>query len=292
MPSRDPARRHRTTAGPRARPVRGRGRPGAPPGRPRHDLAGRRPRALPGARRLRGLAGADPGAAGGAARRAVAPLGAAGAAGARPRRQPRRRRLGRDPLRAGDDAVPGPRDPEGHRPPPARPPRQRRARATRRARRAHRPLGAWPSVRRTTPTRPSRRLRSAPSRAWPGSSSALVAGLDDTDLGREHLVHADLAGNVLLDAAGAPFVIDLSPAWRSPLWAEAVCVLDAVLWLGAPRDGTGRLAHRRRAPGDAPGSAVPGALRRAVRRRALRRRSTCDLSAPVTWVGRLARLTP
>ena len=31
-----------------------------------------------------------------------------------------------------------------------------------------------------------------------------------------------------------PFVIDLSPAWRSPLWAEAVLVLDAVLWLAAP----------------------------------------------------------
>jgi Ser/Thr protein kinase RdoA (MazF antagonist) len=61
----------------------------------------------------------------------------------------------------------------------------------------------------------------------------LVAGLDDTGLGREQLVHADLSGNVLLDAAGVPFVIDLSPAWRSPLWAEAVCVLDAVLWLGA-----------------------------------------------------------
>jgi Ser/Thr protein kinase RdoA (MazF antagonist) len=62
----------------------------------------------------------------------------------------------------------------------------------------------------------------------------LVAGLDGTDLGREQLVHADLAGNVLLDATGVPFVIDFSPAWRSPLWAEAVCVLDAVLWLGAP----------------------------------------------------------
>lgn len=66
-----------------------------------------------------------------------------------------------------------------------------------------------------------------------GLVGALVAGLDRTDLGREQLVHADLAGNVLLDAAGAPFVIDLSPAWRSPLWAEAVCVLDAVLWHGA-----------------------------------------------------------
>lgn len=67
-----------------------------------------------------------------------------------------------------------------------------------------------------------------------GLVDALVAGLHDRDVGREHLVHADLAGNVLLDGAGTPFVIDLSPAWRSPLWAEAVCVLDAVLWLGAP----------------------------------------------------------
>ena len=76
-------------------------------------------------------------------------------------------------------------------------------------------------------------------RAEPGLAGlvdALATGLDDTDLGREHLVHADLAGNVLLDAAGTPFVIDLSPAWRPPLWAEAVCVLDAVLWLGAPAE--------------------------------------------------------
>lgn len=68
-----------------------------------------------------------------------------------------------------------------------------------------------------------------------GLVAGISAALDDTDLGREQLVHADLAGNVLLDAAGTPFVIDLSPAWRSPLWAEAVCVLDAVLWLGAAR---------------------------------------------------------
>jgi uncharacterized protein (TIGR02569 family) len=81
-------------------------------------------------------------------------------------------------------------------------------------------------------------VAAAADRPEPGLADlvhALVAGLDDTDLGREHLVHADLAGNVLLDATGIPFVIDLSPAWRSPLWAEAVCVLDAVLWLDAPR---------------------------------------------------------
>ncbi len=82
-------------------------------------------------------------------------------------------------------------------------------------------------------------MRAARDRAEPGLAdlvTELVGALDDTDLGREQLVHADLAGNVLLDATGVPFVIDFSPAWRSPLWAEAVCVLDAVLWLGAPRD--------------------------------------------------------
>jgi uncharacterized protein (TIGR02569 family) len=88
-------------------------------------------------------------------------------------------------------------------------------------------------------------LAAARRRPEPGLAALvqdLVAGLDGTDLGREQLVHADLAGNVLLDAAGTPFVIDLSPAWRSPLWAEAVCVLDAVLWHGAP---TGALAEWR-----------------------------------------------
>lgn len=55
----------------------------------------------------------------------------------------------------------------------------------------------------------------------------------DAGAGGAQLVHANLAGNVLLDKAGAPVVIDLSPAWRPVLWADAVCVLDAVLWAGA-----------------------------------------------------------
>lgn len=78
--------------------------------------------------------------------------------------------------------------------------------------------------------------RAAAVRPEPGLAdlvATLVARLDDTDLGREQLVHADLAGNVIIDATGVPLVIDFSPAWRSPVWAEAVCVLDAVLWLGA-----------------------------------------------------------
>jgi uncharacterized protein (TIGR02569 family) len=54
--------------------------------------------------------------------------------------------------------------------------------------------------------------------------------------GVEQLVHGDLAGNVLLDAAGAAVVIDVAPYWRDPAWAEAVAVLDLVLWSGADRD--------------------------------------------------------
>lgn len=64
--------------------------------------------------------------------------------------------------------------------------------------------------------------------------------------GRDQLVHADIAGNVLLDAAGVPLVIDLAPCWRPVGWAEAVCALDAVLWLGAPR---AVLARWSRGPG-------------------------------------------
>jgi uncharacterized protein (TIGR02569 family) len=57
----------------------------------------------------------------------------------------------------------------------------------------------------------------------------------ETVTGAAQLVHADLAGNVLLDAAGAPVVIDVAPAWRPPQWADAVCVLDSVLRQDAPR---------------------------------------------------------
>lgn len=80
-------------------------------------------------------------------------------------------------------------------------------------------------------------MSEAAGRPEPGLTALvgrLADALEPAELGREQLVHADLAGNVLLDADGVPLVVDLSPAWRSPLWAEAVCVLDAVLWLDAP----------------------------------------------------------
>jgi hypothetical protein len=74
-----------------------------------------------------------------------------------------------------------------------------------------------------------------------GAMETLVARLaaardPDADLGRPQLVHGDLAGNVLLDADGAPVVIDVAPYWRPPLWAEATCVLDSILWWGADAD--------------------------------------------------------
>lgn len=51
--------------------------------------------------------------------------------------------------------------------------------------------------------------------AVPTRPPELERGPDD----RAQLVHADLAGSVLLDAAGAPVVLDVEPAWRSARWA-------------------------------------------------------------------------
>jgi uncharacterized protein (TIGR02569 family) len=62
----------------------------------------------------------------------------------------------------------------------------------------------------------------------------LADELTDQSLGPDQLVHGDLAGNVLLDVRGAPVVIDVAAYWRPVRWAEAVCVLDAVIALGAP----------------------------------------------------------
>lgn len=72
---------------------------------------------------------------------------------------------------------------------------------------------------------------------------ALAAAEEEAGIGRDQLVHADLAGNVLLDADGAPVVIDFAPAWRPVLWADAVCVLDSVLWQGASREVLQDWAH-------------------------------------------------
>ena len=64
------------------------------------------------------------------------------------------------------------------------------------------------------------------------------------------LVHGDLSGNVLLCTGRAPAVIDVSPYWRPAAYADAVVVVDALLWweadsqlleLGRPRALDGRV---------------------------------------------------
>nr|WP_296065025.1 hypothetical protein [uncultured Actinoplanes sp.] len=53
-------------------------------------------------------------------------------------------------------------------------------------------------------------------------------------LGSSQIVHADLTRNVLF-APGLPAaVIDISPYWRPPEYAEGVVVADALCWHGAP----------------------------------------------------------
>jgi uncharacterized protein (TIGR02569 family) len=52
--------------------------------------------------------------------------------------------------------------------------------------------------------------------------------------GDAQLVHGDLAGNVLLVPGGPPSVIDFSPYWRPPSYAEGIVVADALCWHGAP----------------------------------------------------------
>lgn len=46
-------------------------------------------------------------------------------------------------------------------------------------------------------------------------------------------MHGDLLGNVLFAAGLPPAVIDISPYWRPPEYAEAIVVADALCWYGA-----------------------------------------------------------
>ncbi len=52
--------------------------------------------------------------------------------------------------------------------------------------------------------------------------------------GRPQIVHGDLTNNVLFAAGLAPGVIDISPYWRPPAYAEGIVVADALCWHGAP----------------------------------------------------------
>ncbi|MFP8903941.1 phosphotransferase [Streptomyces atacamensis] len=63
------------------------------------------------------------------------------------------------------------------------------------------------------------------------------------------LIHGDLTGNVLFAAGEEPAVIDFSPYWRPPLFAEAIVVADGLLWFDPPPDllvaGSGRPGWRQ-----------------------------------------------
>jgi uncharacterized protein (TIGR02569 family) len=50
------------------------------------------------------------------------------------------------------------------------------------------------------------------------------------------LIHGDLTGNVLFAAGEEPAVIDFSPYWRPPVFAEAIVVADGLLWFAPPSD--------------------------------------------------------
>ncbi|SHN44652.1 hypothetical protein [Cryptosporangium aurantiacum] len=49
-------------------------------------------------------------------------------------------------------------------------------------------------------------------------------------LGRSQIVHADLTQNVLFAEGRAPAIIDISPYWRPPAFAEGIVVADALCW--------------------------------------------------------------
>jgi hypothetical protein len=89
------------------------------------------------------------------------------------------------------------------------------------------------------------RLDSAVRERPPGLEPAVPATGDD-GLGPDQLVHAELGGNVLLDADGAPLVVGFRPAWAPVLWAEALAVLDLVVRLGADSALLDGWAHGRR----------------------------------------------
>jgi uncharacterized protein (TIGR02569 family) len=53
-------------------------------------------------------------------------------------------------------------------------------------------------------------------------------------LGHPQLVHADLTKNVLFAPGLPPAIIDISPYWRPPAYAEGIVVADALCWHDAP----------------------------------------------------------
>lgn len=53
-------------------------------------------------------------------------------------------------------------------------------------------------------------------------------------MGPAQLVHGDLTNNVLLARGEPPSIIDFSPYWRPPSYAEGIVVADALCWHDVP----------------------------------------------------------
>ena len=51
---------------------------------------------------------------------------------------------------------------------------------------------------------------------------------------KSQLIHGDMTGNILFDDRLPPAVIDLSPYWRPKEYAEAIIVVDSIVWDDAP----------------------------------------------------------
>jgi hypothetical protein len=66
--------------------------------------------------------------------------------------------------------------------------------------------------------------------------AALARRLEDAlqPLGHPQLVHADLTPNVLFAPGLPPAIIDISPYWRPPAYADGIVVADALCWHDAP----------------------------------------------------------
>lgn len=52
----------------------------------------------------------------------------------------------------------------------------------------------------------------------------------------EQVIHGDISGNMLLAPGKPPVIIDFTPYWRPAAFAEAVLVIDAVMWEHASWD--------------------------------------------------------
>jgi uncharacterized protein (TIGR02569 family) len=85
--------------------------------------------------------------------------------------------------------------------------------------------------------------------AWEGhvGSSELVPALapiynelralrQDVSSSPSQLIHADLSGNVLFSDSNPPVIIDFSPFWRPVEYAEAIAVLDGIMWFGVEKE--------------------------------------------------------